>query len=143
MDPQSKYMKEIEDKYAALNIDEEEDIGSEYEEEIEETESIDTRWSLVGHLLVDVPVDFNAMQNTLAGLWKPVHWEIWISRINNTFGRSIAGVRQSKDINGEELCRGLESTAKYVARRQGDDIALHKMDIQKPQTADTRIPGGH
>ena len=23
-----------------------------------------------------------------------VYWEIWISRINNTFGRSIAGVRQ-------------------------------------------------
>lgn len=68
MDQQSKYMKEIEDKYAALNIKEEDEGGVEYEEEIEETENFDTRWCLVGRLLVDVPVDFNAMQNTLAGL---------------------------------------------------------------------------
>ncbi|KAL8125389.1 hypothetical protein AgCh_012905 [Apium graveolens] len=71
MDQQSKYMKEIEDKYAAMNMNDEENNGVEYEEEIEETESLDTRWSLVGRLLVDVPMDFNAMQNTLAGLWRP------------------------------------------------------------------------
>ncbi|XP_074329726.1 uncharacterized protein LOC141667192 [Apium graveolens] len=71
MDQQSKYMKEIEDKYAALDIGEDEGNGVEYKEEIEESDNIDTRWSLVGRLLVDIPVDFNAMQNTLAGLWKP------------------------------------------------------------------------
>lgn len=64
-------MKEIEDKYETLNIDEEEENGVEYEEEIEETDSIDTRWSLVGCFLVDILVDFNAMQNTMAGLRKP------------------------------------------------------------------------
>lgn len=71
MDQQSKYMKEIEDKYAALNIDKEDDKGVEYDEDLEETVSIDTRWSLVGRFLVDIPADFNAMQNTMAGLWKP------------------------------------------------------------------------
>lgn len=71
MNQQSKYMKEIEDKYAALNIAEEEESGVKYEEELEETNDIDTRWSLVGRLLVDILIDFNAMQNTLDGLWKP------------------------------------------------------------------------
>lgn len=49
MDQQSNYMKEIEDKYAALNIDAEEEDGVEYEEELKEINNIDTRWSLVGH----------------------------------------------------------------------------------------------
>lgn len=71
MDQQSKYMKEIEDKYAAMNIEEEEENGVEYEDDIVETSNLDTRWCLVGRFLVDIPVDFNAMQNTLAGLWKP------------------------------------------------------------------------
>lgn len=64
-------MKEIEDRYAALNIDEEEDTGVEYEEEIEESDNFDTRWCLLGRFLTDSPIDFNAMQNTMAGLWKP------------------------------------------------------------------------
>lgn len=64
-------MKEIEEKYATLNLEEEEASGVEYEEDVDESNCIDLRWCLVGRFLVDIPVDFNAMQNTLASLWKP------------------------------------------------------------------------
>lgn len=64
-------MKEIEEKYASLNLDEEEADGVVYDGDVGETKTLDMRWCLVGKFLVDIPVDFNAMQNTLAGLWKP------------------------------------------------------------------------
>lgn len=54
-----------------MNLAEEEADGVEYEGEVDETESLDTWWCLVGRFLLDIPIDFNAMQNRLASLWKP------------------------------------------------------------------------
>lgn len=73
MESQARSMKEIEEKYAPMNLDEEEEGGVEYkgEKEEEEIDIIDMRWCLLGRFLVDIPVDFNAIQNTLASLWKP------------------------------------------------------------------------
>lgn len=49
-----------------MNLEEEEAGGVEYDGEEDETDNIDMRWCLVGKFLVDIPVDFNTMQNTLA-----------------------------------------------------------------------------
>lgn len=63
-------MKEIEEKYIIMNLEEKETYGVEYEDEVDDTNSINMRWCWVGRFLFDIPVDFNAMQNTLAGLRK-------------------------------------------------------------------------
>ncbi|KAK1397336.1 hypothetical protein POM88_007199 [Heracleum sosnowskyi] len=71
MDHQEQSIKMIEERYAAMTLEEEEAGGVEYEELEGEEEGIDTRWALVGRFLSDIPIDFNVMKNMMAGLWKP------------------------------------------------------------------------
>lgn len=44
-------------------LDEEKIIGVEYEEEVDDINSIDLSLCLVGRFLAGIPMDFNAMQN--------------------------------------------------------------------------------
>ncbi|KAL8103334.1 hypothetical protein AgCh_027777 [Apium graveolens] len=61
----------MEESFALIRIEDEEEGGLSYEGEIEEQLEIDTRWCLVGHFLTDSPIDFQAMQHKMASLWRP------------------------------------------------------------------------
>lgn len=65
------HIQEMEEAFAKIQIEEEEQGGLSYENETEELSEIDTRWCLVGHFLTDSPVDFQAMQHKMASLWRP------------------------------------------------------------------------
>lgn len=71
METSSPSHKPIEEKYAALTLDEEEDTGLVLEDdEIAEYEE-NNRFILVGKLLTEKPVKFNFMKETLAAAWRP------------------------------------------------------------------------
>lgn len=61
----------MEEAFAKIQIEEEEQGGLSYENETEELSEIDTRWCLVGRFLTDSPIDFQAMQHKMASLWRP------------------------------------------------------------------------
>ncbi|XP_030489697.2 uncharacterized protein LOC115706250 [Cannabis sativa] len=61
----------LEDQYAALNIEEDEEEGLLFEGEHDEAFEIDDRWCLVGRFLTHRSIDFQAMQNKMAQLWQP------------------------------------------------------------------------
>ncbi|KAL9441316.1 hypothetical protein AB3S75_019905 [Citrus x aurantiifolia] len=59
---------------ARLQIDEEEEGGLEVTREADEDNGkvkIDSRYCLVGHFLTDKVINFVAMKNTMAALWRP------------------------------------------------------------------------
>ncbi|XP_062102829.1 uncharacterized protein LOC133812993 [Humulus lupulus] len=62
---------ELTSRCADLQLLEGEDAEAEYEESAIDDPLIDLRWCLVGRFLVDNPVDFEAMRNMMALLWKP------------------------------------------------------------------------
>lgn len=61
----------MEEAFAAIQIEEEEQGGLCYENDSEQLSEIDTRWCLVGRFLTDSHIDFQAMQHKMASLWRP------------------------------------------------------------------------
>lgn len=63
-------VKEMEESFAMIRIEDEEDGGIVYEGEDETHADIDVRWCLVGRFLTESTIDFQAMQHKLAALWR-------------------------------------------------------------------------
>lgn len=59
---------ELEEDFAMIRLENEEDGGLIYKENQEELSEIDTRWCLVGRFLTEASVDFQAMQHKMASL---------------------------------------------------------------------------
>lgn len=69
MADQQKIVREMEESFAKIQIEDEEEGGIMYEGITEEVLSeIDVRWCLVGRFLTDLPIDFQAMQHKMASL---------------------------------------------------------------------------
>lgn len=64
-------VQEMEESFALIRLDEEEEGGLVYEEQANLQSEIDLRWCLVGRFLTESPIDFQAMQNKMASLWRP------------------------------------------------------------------------
>lgn len=73
MDKQKAVMKEMEDVFATIQIEDDEYGGLNYENAKEDLSEIDTRWCLVGRFLTESTIDFLAMQHKMASLWRPGH----------------------------------------------------------------------
>lgn len=71
MEKQKIPVHEIEEAFAAIQIEEEEQCGLNYENTTEDLSEIDIRWCLVGRFLTYSPIDFQAMQHKMASLWRP------------------------------------------------------------------------
>ncbi|XP_060965565.1 uncharacterized protein LOC115700201 [Cannabis sativa] len=61
----------LEDQYAAFNIEDEEEEELIFEGGNDDSADIDDRWCLVGRFLTHRSIDFQAMQNKMAQLWQP------------------------------------------------------------------------
>ncbi|KAK1399917.1 CCHC-type domain-containing protein [Heracleum sosnowskyi] len=70
MDKQKTPLQEMEDAFAAIQFEEEEQGGLSYGDTCEGLSEIDTRWCMVGRFLTDSPIDFQAMQHRMAALWR-------------------------------------------------------------------------
>ncbi|XP_074323639.1 uncharacterized protein LOC141660543 [Apium graveolens] len=65
-------LKEMEESFASIRLEDEEEGGLMYAGDSTEISSeIDVRWCLVGRFLTDSPIDFKAMQHKMASLSKP------------------------------------------------------------------------
>lgn len=64
-------MEEMEESFANIRIEEEDEGGLEYGDANEDLSEIDVRWCLVGKFLTDSSIDFQAMQHKMASLWRP------------------------------------------------------------------------
>lgn len=64
-------VQEMEDSFAKIRLEEEEEVGLSYEGETEVLPEIDVRLCLVGRFLNESAIDFQAMQHKMASLWKP------------------------------------------------------------------------
>lgn len=71
MDTEKDSVKAMEESFAMISLEEEEQGGITYEENVEDLSEIDTRWCLIGRFLTDSPIDFQAMQHKMASLWRP------------------------------------------------------------------------
>lgn len=63
-------LKEIEESFANIRIEEEEEGGLSYEETTEDLSELDARWCLVGKFITDSNIDFQVMQHKMASLWR-------------------------------------------------------------------------
>ncbi|KAL8148048.1 hypothetical protein AgCh_005404 [Apium graveolens] len=61
----------MEESVVRFKLDDEEEGGNSYEEDIEDLSEIDVRWCLVGRFLTDSPIDFQEMQYRMAVLRRP------------------------------------------------------------------------
>lgn len=68
---QGNIVQEMEEEFAMISIEDEEQGGLVYEENTADLCEIDTRWCFVGRFLTDSSIDFQAMQHKMAFLWKP------------------------------------------------------------------------
>lgn len=66
----SKGVEELEGRWSEFHIEEEEN-GILFDESEELHDEVDTQWCLIGKLLSDRPVDFEAVRNVMATLWRP------------------------------------------------------------------------
>ncbi|XWS15361.1 hypothetical protein CRYUN_Cryun35bG0090100 [Craigia yunnanensis] len=62
----------LEESYAKLTLDDEEEGGLVFDDIGGEEDSVGFQWCLVGHFLTDRPINFAAMKNTLASIWRPM-----------------------------------------------------------------------
>ena len=65
---------EVREVYSQLSIDEEEEVGLVFKEDeiqAEKEENLNLQFCLVGRFLIDKAINFPAMKNTMAGLWRP------------------------------------------------------------------------
>lgn len=65
------YVQEMEEAFAAIQLEEEEQGGLNYADASDGLSEIDTNWCLVGRFLTDSPIDSQAMQHKMASLWRP------------------------------------------------------------------------
>lgn len=71
MSDSNRDLREMEESFATVILEDEEEGVLVYEGVTEEVLSeIDVRWCLVGKFLTDSPIDFQAMQHKMASLWK-------------------------------------------------------------------------
>lgn len=68
---QNNSLQDMEESFAMISLEDEEQGGLMYEGETEDLGEIDTRWCLVGRFLTESPIDFQAMQHKMASLWRP------------------------------------------------------------------------
>uniref|UniRef100_A0A803NSX9 DUF4283 domain-containing protein n=1 Tax=Cannabis sativa TaxID=3483 RepID=A0A803NSX9_CANSA len=59
------------ERVSIIPLEEEEEHAVSYEGPLIAEAEVDTQWSIVGRFLTDTPIDFMAMQNLMAVLWKP------------------------------------------------------------------------
>lgn len=71
MDKQKSHIQEMEEAFAAIQIEDEEYGGPSYENDNEDLREIDMRWCLIGRFLTDSHIDFQVMQHKMASLWRP------------------------------------------------------------------------
>lgn len=71
MSQNMSHIQEMEKTFAKIQIEEEEQGGLSYENDMEELSEIDTRWCLVGCFLTDSHIEFQTMQHKMASLWRP------------------------------------------------------------------------
>ncbi|KAK1400198.1 hypothetical protein POM88_010061 [Heracleum sosnowskyi] len=71
MEKHQTYVKEMEEAFAKVHLEEEDQGGLSYENTPDELSEIDTRWCLVGRFLTESHIDFQAMQHKMASLWRP------------------------------------------------------------------------
>lgn len=64
-------VQEMEESFARIRIEEEEEGGLSYEGDGGELSEIDVRWCLVGRFLTESHIDFQVMQHKMASLWRP------------------------------------------------------------------------
>uniref|UniRef100_A0A803QJ80 Reverse transcriptase domain-containing protein n=1 Tax=Cannabis sativa TaxID=3483 RepID=A0A803QJ80_CANSA len=68
----SHNIEDLERQYADIQLEEEDEGGINYEgEDRDDEDTFDARWALVGRFITDQTIDFDAMQNKLAALWRP------------------------------------------------------------------------
>lgn len=63
-------VQQMEHDFARIRLEDEEDGGLMYEVNQEDLSEIDTHWCLVGRFLTESTIDFQAMQNKMASLWR-------------------------------------------------------------------------
>lgn len=61
----------MEESFARIQIEDEEEGGLVYKEPMDNLSEIDACWCLVGRFLTESPIDFQAMHHKMASLWKP------------------------------------------------------------------------
>uniref|UniRef100_A0A803QI56 Reverse transcriptase n=1 Tax=Cannabis sativa TaxID=3483 RepID=A0A803QI56_CANSA len=71
MEPGNQSEPTIEEQYANVRIEDEEEDSLIYVGDADDLTEIDDRWCLVGRFLTNKGVDFQAMQNKMATLWQP------------------------------------------------------------------------
>ncbi|KAK1383264.1 hypothetical protein POM88_020999 [Heracleum sosnowskyi] len=64
-------MKEMEERFASVTIEEDEQGWLSYIGDTEAWSDIDMRWFLVGRFLTELTIDFQVMQHKIASLWRP------------------------------------------------------------------------
>ncbi|XP_050212808.1 uncharacterized protein LOC126664459 [Mercurialis annua] len=57
--------------WAMVSLEEEEDGGLDLSDYVPDNQFIDPKWFLVGRLFTDKLINFNALKNTLASIWRP------------------------------------------------------------------------
>ena len=62
----------LEECYANITLEEEDEGGIIFDENTGEDDAIDFRWCLVGRFLTDRPINIVAMKNTLTSIWRLV-----------------------------------------------------------------------
>ncbi|XP_060961741.1 uncharacterized protein At4g02000-like [Cannabis sativa] len=63
--------EDLEGSLSIIPLEEEEEPAVQYDRPLVDDTEVDTWWSIVGRFLTDNPIDFMAMQNLMAVLWKP------------------------------------------------------------------------
>lgn len=72
MTESGRAVREMEEGIAMIRLKDEEEGGLMYDGTMEDTVSeIDIRWCLVGKFLTESSIDFQAMQDKMASLWRP------------------------------------------------------------------------
>lgn len=71
MENQNKALQEMEEGFAMISNEDEEQGGLIYKENTEDLSEIDLRWCLVGKFITESTTDFQAMQHKMASLWRP------------------------------------------------------------------------
>ncbi|KAL8098348.1 hypothetical protein AgCh_031201 [Apium graveolens] len=61
----------MEEAFASIQIEDEENGGLNYENVSKDLSEINTRWCLIGRFVTDSTIDFQAMKHTMAALWGP------------------------------------------------------------------------
>ncbi|KAM6553201.1 hypothetical protein CsatB_013963 [Cannabis sativa] len=64
-------MEDLGNRWADLNVDDEEDAGFMFDQVEGLMDDFDARWCLVGRLLSDKLIDFDSVRNVMGSLWRP------------------------------------------------------------------------